>query len=228
MFSVRSTSMLPRWHVKDFSQSAKSAGDRVHLNTHTPLTQWSQSGLTMPLSRHSVGTYQENKFAHNSSTNTHRQSSQLAKPLWTDPGLKSAISMRDLISTLKKKKSTSTEWMVEQARNEWMNRHGMNGWTGMGWMVEHSQKILASKEKATTMCSLHDFSHVTCFHIQRHSLQWGNGDHFPLPSLPSFWLTDLDCISWCSQYGTMHRSFHALPIFARTNFTFNLVTHRTH
>ena len=129
MFSVRSTSMSPRWHVKDFSQSAKSAGDRVHLNTHTPLTQWSQSGLTMPLSRHSVGTYQENKFAHNSSTNTHRQSSQLAKPLWTDPGLKSAISMRDLISTLKKKKKAP-------ARNEWLNRHGMNGWTGTEWMVE--------------------------------------------------------------------------------------------
>ena len=32
---------------------------RLHLNTHTPLTQWSQSGLTMLLSRHSVGTYAE-------------------------------------------------------------------------------------------------------------------------------------------------------------------------
>ena len=32
---------------------------RLHLNTHTPLTQRSRSGLTMPLSRHNVGTYQE-------------------------------------------------------------------------------------------------------------------------------------------------------------------------
>ena len=39
--------------------SAKSAGGRLHLNTHAPLTQRSRSGLTMLLSRHSVGTYQE-------------------------------------------------------------------------------------------------------------------------------------------------------------------------
>ena len=44
---------------KDPGHSAKSAGGRLHLNQHTPLTQWSQSGLTMPLFRHSVGTYQE-------------------------------------------------------------------------------------------------------------------------------------------------------------------------
>ena len=30
---------------------------RLHLNTHIPLTQRSRSGLTMPLSRHSAGTY---------------------------------------------------------------------------------------------------------------------------------------------------------------------------
>ena len=54
---VRSYPVLPQWHVKDPGHSAKSAGGRLHLNTHTPFTQ--QSGLTMPLSRHSVGTYQE-------------------------------------------------------------------------------------------------------------------------------------------------------------------------
>ena len=56
---VRSTPMLPQWHVKDPSHSAKSAGGRLHLNTRTPLTQRCQSGLTMPLSRHRVGTYQK-------------------------------------------------------------------------------------------------------------------------------------------------------------------------
>ena len=44
---------------KDPGHSAKSAGGRLHLKTHTPLTQRSRSGLTMPLSRHSVGTYPE-------------------------------------------------------------------------------------------------------------------------------------------------------------------------
>ena len=59
LFRVRSIPVLPQWHVKSPGHSAKSAGGRLHLNTHTPLTQRSQSGLTMPLSKHSVGTYQE-------------------------------------------------------------------------------------------------------------------------------------------------------------------------
>ena len=59
LFGVRSTPVLPQWHVKDPGHSAESAGGRLHLNTHTPLTQRSRSGLTKPLSRHSVGTYPE-------------------------------------------------------------------------------------------------------------------------------------------------------------------------
>ena len=51
--------VLLQWHVKDPGHSAKSAGGRLHLNTHKPLTQQSLSGLTIPLSRHSVGTYPE-------------------------------------------------------------------------------------------------------------------------------------------------------------------------
>ena len=74
---------------------------QVTPNTHTPLTQWSQGGLTMPLCRHSVGTYQGNKLTWNSSGNTWPQSSQLAELLWTDPGLKSGINVHNLISHLK-------------------------------------------------------------------------------------------------------------------------------
>ena len=59
LFGVHSTLVLPQWHVKDPGHSAKSAVGRLHLNTHTPLTQWSRSGLTMLLSRQSVETYQE-------------------------------------------------------------------------------------------------------------------------------------------------------------------------
>ena len=74
----------------------------------------------MPLSRQNVGIYQEtNELTRNSSGNARSQSSQLAEPLWTDPGLKSGISLRELISTLNKK------------------------------IVEHSPKILAREEKAT-------------------------------------------------------------------------------
>ena len=35
-FGIRSTPMLPQWHVKDPSHSAKSAGGRLQLNSHTP------------------------------------------------------------------------------------------------------------------------------------------------------------------------------------------------
>ena len=63
LFGVNSTPMLPQWHVKDPGHSAKSACGRLHLNTHTPLTRRSWSGLTM-LSRHSVGTYHWGKRAH--------------------------------------------------------------------------------------------------------------------------------------------------------------------
>ena len=51
--------MLPQWHVKDPGHSAKSAGGRLNLNTHTPLTQRSRSGLTMSLCMYSMETCQE-------------------------------------------------------------------------------------------------------------------------------------------------------------------------
>ena len=101
LFGVRSTPMLLQWHVKEPGHSAKSAGGRLHLNTHTPLTRRSRSGLTMPLSRQSVGISQENELTRILSGNTRSQSSQLAEPLWTDPGLKSGINLRAL--NLKKK-----------------------------------------------------------------------------------------------------------------------------
>ena len=40
----------------------QKCSDRLHLNMHTPLTQQSQSGLTMLLSRHSLGTFLESSL----------------------------------------------------------------------------------------------------------------------------------------------------------------------
>ena len=40
--------MLPQRRVKDPGHSARYAGGRLHLNTHTPLTQRSRSVQTMP------------------------------------------------------------------------------------------------------------------------------------------------------------------------------------
>ena len=44
LFGVCSTPVLPQRYVNDPSHSAKSAGDRLHLNRHTSLIQWSWSG----------------------------------------------------------------------------------------------------------------------------------------------------------------------------------------
>ena len=68
----------------------------------------------MPLSGRSVGTYPETS-SHATCQGTFGQSSQLVELLWTDPDVKSGISVRELISTLKKKRKKA------QAENEWSN-----------------------------------------------------------------------------------------------------------
>ena len=97
--------MSPQRHVKDPSHSAKSAGGRLYLNTHTPLTQRSRSGLTIP-SRHSVGTDKENELTRIWSGNV----AHYALSSLSHCGLILAYRMKlapatALISTLKKKKS---------------------------------------------------------------------------------------------------------------------------
>ena len=67
----------------------------------------------MPLSGHSVGTYPE-RSSHATCQGTFGYSRLSSLSNWTDPGLKSGISLRELVSTLKKKKKA-------QARNEWSN-----------------------------------------------------------------------------------------------------------
>ena len=90
--------VLAQWHVKDPGHSAIGAGGRLHLNTPTPLTQQSRNGMTM-LSRHSLGTLQGKRLTRNSPGTTQPRSSQLAKPLWTDSGLKCGTGVCELIFT---------------------------------------------------------------------------------------------------------------------------------
>ena len=72
----------------------------LHPNGCTLLTQHSISGLTV-LPRHSVATYQGNELTHNFlSGNTQPQLPQVVEPLWTDPGVKSGISVLELILSL--------------------------------------------------------------------------------------------------------------------------------
>ena len=60
----------------------------------------------MPLSGYSVGgNLSGNELTRNLSGNTQPQSSQLTEPLWTDPGMQSGISVRELSPLLKKRGS---------------------------------------------------------------------------------------------------------------------------
>ena len=77
----------------------------------------------MPLSRHSMGTYLENELTHNLSGNIQPQLSQFAELPWIDLGIKSGVSVPELISTSKKKRKKST---------------------GREYIVKHSPKKLAS------------------------------------------------------------------------------------
>ena len=61
----------------------------------------------MPLSRHSAGTYQETNSHTTRQRTLGHESSQRAEPLETDPGLKSAISVRELTSTSKERKKSA-------------------------------------------------------------------------------------------------------------------------
>ena len=90
---------------------AKCACGMLYLNTRTPMTQQIRSGLTTPLS--CCGNLSGNELTRNFTGNIWPQSSQLAEPLWTDPVTKSGITVRELISTLKKKKKAQTgnEWL---------------------------------------------------------------------------------------------------------------------
>ena len=54
-------------------------------------------------------------YTHASCRQT-EQSSQLDEPLWTDPGTKSGISVRELVST---SKQTNKQTKRAQAGNEW-------------------------------------------------------------------------------------------------------------
>ena len=55
------------------------------------------------------GNLSGNELTHNSSGNARLQSSQVSEPLWTDPGQKSGISLRELISIKKKKAQAGNE-----------------------------------------------------------------------------------------------------------------------
>ena len=95
--------MLPQWHVKDPGHSAKRQCRWQVTPKHAyTLDPWKSEWADYATVLAKRGNLSRNELTRNSSENTRSQSSQLAEPLWTDLGLKSGISLRELISTVKK------------------------------------------------------------------------------------------------------------------------------
>ena len=79
-----------------------------HAHTLDPTkSEWADDAAVKAL----CGNLSRNRLTCNLSGNIQPQSSQLVKPLWTDPGIKSGISESQLISTLKKKKKNRRRGM---------------------------------------------------------------------------------------------------------------------
>ena len=98
-FQPRVTAVASK-RSRSFCQKCRWQVTPKHAYTPDPSkSEWADHAAVQA----SCGNLSENELARNSSGNTLAQSSQLAEPLWTDPGLESGISVRQLISTLKKK-----------------------------------------------------------------------------------------------------------------------------
>ena len=95
--------MSPQWHVEDPGHSAKSAGQVTPK--HTPLDPSKSEWADYAAVQAECGNLSGNELIRKPSENTRSQSSQLAEPLWTVSGQKSGISVRELISNKKIKKT---------------------------------------------------------------------------------------------------------------------------
>ena len=86
---------------RSFCQKCTSQVTPKYAHTFAPKkSEWADYAAVQAL----YGNLSGNELTRDLSGNTWSQSSQLAEPLWTDPGLKSGISLLELISTLRKKK----------------------------------------------------------------------------------------------------------------------------
>ena len=97
-FNPRFTAVA-RKRLRSFRQKCGWQATPKHAYTLDPTkSEWADYAAVQA----AWGNISGNELTRNSSGNARSQSFQLAEPLWTDPGLKSGISLRDLIYTFKK------------------------------------------------------------------------------------------------------------------------------
>ena len=93
-------SAVARKRPRSFCQKCRRQVTPKHAYTLEPTkSEWADYAAVQAKCVNLSG----NELTRNLSGNIRPQSSQLAEPLWTDSGLKSRTSLRELISTLKKK-----------------------------------------------------------------------------------------------------------------------------
>ena len=123
---------VARKRSRSFCQKCKWQLTPKHAYTLDPTkSEWADYATVQA----ECGNLSRNELIHNLSETTQPQSSQLAEPLWTDPGLKSGISLHELISISEKNNNKNGQTNKKR-------RRGMNGLT--------FSQILANEEKATT------------------------------------------------------------------------------
>ena len=102
---MESVTAVARKRPGSFSQ--KCRWQVTHKHAHTldqTKSKWAVTG---------------NKLTRNLSGNIRPQSSQFAKPLWTDPGIKNGTGVREPISPPPKKKKKKKKRKKAQAGNKW-------------------------------------------------------------------------------------------------------------
>ena len=98
-FHLRGTTVA-RKRPRSFCPKRRWQVTPEHAYTLNPKkSEWADYAAVQAL----FGNLSGNELTRNSSGNTRSQSFQLAEPLRTDPGLKSGISVRELISTLRER-----------------------------------------------------------------------------------------------------------------------------
>ena len=102
---------VARERLRSFCQKCRWQATPKHACTfETTKSEWADFAAVQAQYWNLSG----NELSRNLSGNIRPQSSQLSEPLWTDPGINSGISVREIISTSKKKKNA-------QAENDWSN-----------------------------------------------------------------------------------------------------------
>ena len=108
MFSV--STIIVMWHVKklnSFCQKCRWQVTPKHTYNLNPMqSEWADYAAVQAECRN----ISRNELTRSLSGSMQPQSSQLAEPPWTDPRIKSGISVRELITTkINKNKSTGGE-----------------------------------------------------------------------------------------------------------------------